>query len=311
MIKFKCRPALHTKMVIEYCDNKGISVPDHYQHIRFLADEDKINYYTVNNILHEMEALDNNPYFFFELEHVFRERLIPFTIKILDFNKSAALNLLDFTHYYRSISDLAWSSIVTDTSVTLVAARGPEQRASKYDDLFIYFCMAEIFKPLLDKPDDMLICLPYGREFYSKYINMFERVEFNHGCFSVTINKVEGDNDIGECLALENISELERVNAAANSIPSHSLSLSTLAQVMSVAPRSLQRELKLLDSKPQNIIDNVKVNYIISRLGINKGNIKLTAYECGFTDMPTFSRFFTRTTGLSPKAYVKARMMIS
>ncbi|MGI2170197.1 helix-turn-helix domain-containing protein [Shewanella sp. MF05960] len=311
MIKFKCRPALHTKMVIEYCDSKGISVPDHYQHIRFLADDDKINYYTVNNILHDMEVLDNNPYFFFELEHVFRERLIPFTIKILDFNKSAALNLLDFTHYYSSISDLAWSSIVTATSVTLVAARGSEQRASKYDDLFIYFCMIEIFKPLLNNPDDMLICLPYGRDFYSKYINVFEQVKFNHGCFSVTINKDEGDKDSGECLAVANINELDRVGAAANSIPSHSLSLFTLAQLMNVAPRSLQRELKLLDSKPQNIIDNVKVNYIISRLGINKGNIKLTAYECGFTDMPTFSRFFTRTTGLSPKAYVKARMMIS
>nr|WP_275974641.1 helix-turn-helix transcriptional regulator [Shewanella algicola] len=140
---------------------------------------------------------------------------------------------------------------------------------------------------------------------------MFEQVEFNKDHFSVTINKDEGDIVEDKQLVVENISELERVNAAANSIPYHSLSLAALSQVINMTPRSLQRELKLLDTNPQSIINDAKINHIISRLLINKGNIKLTAYECGFTDMSTFSRFFSKVAGLSPKAFCNAKISAS
>ncbi len=310
MIKYKCRPAIHTKIVCEYCERINFPLPAEYAHFKYLSDEELISFNTITNLLNFIEKNTNNPFFFVDFVQFFNQRIEEFTRIDLSSNVSNASKLIAFTQFYNQVSDLNWTNTETADSVGLIAKRSQQSLASKYDDLFIYASMMYVLKFSESNKFDVIIELPFGRSFYGYNVDLLKNVKFNCQSFSVFVKKDERDKVLVNALIPRKISNLERVNAAANSISPADLSLVALANMLGMSSRSLQREVKIEGFCVKDIIKKTKANAIIYILNKNNGNIKVTAYECGFNNLSVFSRQFSNTVGCCPTEYVKRQNII-
>ncbi|WP_194944984.1 helix-turn-helix transcriptional regulator [Shewanella sp. TC10] len=306
MIKYKCRPAIHTKIVCEYCEKINFSLPSEYAHFKYLPDEELISFNTITNLLNYIEKNTTNPYFFIDLVKFLILRLEAFTKIDLSTNVSNASKLLAFTQFYNQVSDLNWCSIETEDSVGLVAKRAKQSLASKYDDLFIYVSIMHVLKFKNEDKSNIIMELPFESGFYGNNIDLLDNVKFNCENLSVFVKKDERDGANMLPQYLNNISNIERISAAAKSISPAELSLISLANRLGMSTRTLQRELKVDDCCVKDIIKNTKANSIVSVLNKNNSNIKVTAYECGFKNLSTFSRHFKNTIGCCPTEYVNS-----
>ncbi len=305
MIKYKCRPAVHTKIVCEYCELINFPLPDEYNHFKYLADTDLIGFNTITNLLRYIENNCDNKYFFIDLMQYFIQRIIKFTDIDLSAEVSDAQKLLAFTQFYNQVSDLNWCNIETQHSLALVAKRAPQAIASKYDDLFIYSCITHILRHSFKDKLNLIIELPFERAFYGVDVDLFDNVTFN--CQSMSVIVAKDERDVGPILTDNKLilPSSERVKAAANSMPPSALSLPNLANSIGVSERGLQRELRTENCCVKDMIQNTRMNSIITILKNNKGNIKKSAYESGFKDLPSFSRYFSKSTGCTPTQYVR------
>ncbi|MDO6620955.1 AraC family transcriptional regulator [Shewanella sp. 6_MG-2023] len=311
MIKYKCRPAIHTKLVCEYCESINFVLPNKYHHYKYLADTDLIGFKIITNLLNFIESNNENNYFFIDLLGYFNQRIIEFTKIDLSSDISIAQKLLAFTQFYNQVSDLNWHNVETDNSLALVAKRNTQSVASKYDDLFIYSSVINILHCRVNEKSNVIIELPFESAFYGVNVALFNKVTFNCQAFSVIVPKEEGEACSLTVATAASFSSLDRIRAAANSIPPSELSLASLANLIGVSERGLQRELKSHNICVKDMINKVRIDFIISILNKNNGNIKQSAYESGFKDLPSFSRYFSKITGISPTRYVKDNITIN
>ncbi|MCL1066132.1 helix-turn-helix transcriptional regulator [Shewanella olleyana] len=306
MIKYKCRPAIHTKMVCEYCELINFELPDEYSHFQYLSDEDLIGFYTITNLFNFIEQNTSNHIFFFDFVKNFIQRIESFTKIDFSSNVSNASKLLAFTQFYNQISDVNWHSIETDDSVGLVSKRAKKSLAAKYGDLFIYASVMHVLKLENEDKSSLIIELPFSSGFYGSNVELMANVKFNCENLSVFVKKDHRDGIKMLPYNENSISNIERINAAAKTIPPAELSLVSLANRLGISARSLQREVKAEGCCVKGIIKKVRANYIISILSKNDLNVKVTAYECGFKNLSTFSRHFKSTIGSSPTDYVES-----
>ncbi|GGI93280.1 helix-turn-helix transcriptional regulator [Shewanella gelidii] len=303
MINYKCRQAIHTKIVLEYCEDIGFAVPEPFEHYKTLNDEDSIGFYTITNLLKFIESNSDNRHFFIDLIPYFERRLIQFIKEHVDLDQTPAQNLLNFVNYYNHVSDLNWGTQESEDNLCLDAQRNPRQYASQYDDLFLYFCATNLFRSSFGEKNNVNIKLPFERAFYGKNIDLFDSVEFDNQSMKVCVTKNEMDYDQLEPLNMQELKFSDRVRAAANNIPPQNLNLTSLSNTIGMTPRTLQRSLKQENTSPNKIINNIKVNLIKNSLQKHQGNIKRSAYECGFDNLSTFSRFFSKSTGMTPRQF--------
>lgn len=304
MIKYKCRPAVHTKIVCEYCLLINFPLPDEYNHYKYLSDTDLIGFNTITNLLRFIEAHCDNKYFFIDLLNHFIDRIMGFTRIDLSSGISDGQKLRAFTEFYNEVSDLNWRTVETENTIGLVAHRGPQAIASKYDDLFIYSCLTKILHHSKNKKSSLIIELPFERSFYGVDVDLLDKVTFNCQSMSVVVTKDERDYCSTSISKDTSFSSVDRIKAAANSIEPSQLCLTNLASVIGMSERGLQRELKYNNQSAKDMINKTRIDSIISILSENSGCIKKSAYESGFKDLPSFSRYFSKVTGISPTDYV-------
>ncbi|WP_158638089.1 helix-turn-helix domain-containing protein [Shewanella donghaensis] len=296
---------MHTKIVCEYCELINFPLPDEYHHYKYLSDTDLIGFNTITNLLRFIEKHCDNKYFFIDLLKYFNQRIMAFTQIDLSSEISDAQKLLAFTQFYNEVSDLNWSNVETDDSIGLVATRAPQAIASQYDDLFIYSCLTNILSYSSKEKSNIIIELPFERAFYGVNVDLFDKVTFNCQSMSVIVPKDERDFGSLSMITELSFSSVDRIKAAANSIQPSQLCLSNLANAIGVSERGLQRELKINNHCAKDMINKTRMNSIISILNKNNGNIKKSAYESGFKDLPSFSRYFSKSAGHTPSQYVK------
>ena len=87
--------------------------------------------------------------------------------------------------------------------------------------------------------------------------------------------------------------------------PVNELDLTSLAFNLSMSKRNLQRELRTHGLCPKEIINIVKINHAKRNLLLNNGNLKKTAYQCGYKDQSQLTRLFISNTGSSPKEWFR------
>ncbi|MCC4833812.1 AraC family transcriptional regulator [Shewanella sp. 10N.7] len=312
MIKFKCMPAIEIKILCEYCESVNLLLPIEFKCFKYLSDEELIGFNIITKLLSFIEKNITSTFFFVDFVPFFNQRIVDFIRIDLSSNTSDASKLIAFTQFYNQMSDLNWTNIETDDSVGLIAKRPAQSLASKYDDLIIYVYMMYVLKFSDSTKSNIIIEFPYPRSFYSHNAAPLKRVKFNCQSLSVFVKKDERDKDkvlVNALLPLKT-SNLERINAAVNSIPLTDLNLTALANILGISPRSLQRKVKYEGCCVKDIIKKFKANAIISILNKNNGNIKVTAYECGFNNLSAFSRQFYNTVGCCPTEYVKRQNII-
>jgi AraC-like DNA-binding protein len=99
---------------------------------------------------------------------------------------------------------------------------------------------------------------------------------------------------------------LDRVRAAlAAELPHGEPALAALAERLRMSPRSLQRRLQQEESSLSSILDRLRADLAVRRLGESHDSITEVAFLLGYSDVSTFHRAFKRWTGLSPAAYRK------
>ncbi|WP_119968111.1 helix-turn-helix transcriptional regulator [Shewanella japonica] len=304
MIKYKCRPAIHTKLVCEYCNSIDFHLPVEFAHFKYFNDTEWVGINIITKLLNYIENNTEDPYFFLNLAKYFVKRVTEFTKIDLSDDVDIAQKLIDFTMFYSQVSDLNWVTIDAGDYIGLVAKRNPIERASKYDDLFVYLSVMQILNFHKEINSNIIIELPFERGFYGYNVAILENVKFNCQNLSIFAKKTPGKQYDIRPLCIETITSLDRIHAAAKSMIPAELSVDTLAIALGMSTRSLQREVKSMGLCVKDIIKEVKANRLKLVLKKNQDNIKVTAYECGFKSLAIFSRHFSNNVGCCPSEYV-------
>jgi len=312
MIKYRVLPAVMTKLVIEYCEVTGFAIPECYYHLKNLNDFDLIGYNVILDLLNTIENNSDNNIFFVELFPFIKRRFIPYLSQNLRDTSSSTqiLNGLLNTFPNKSAS-VDWKIINSKTEIELVSKRASTMSSSsKYCDIYLYSFMLELLveNQVACGKNILSVKLPFERSHYAKYVDIFENVEFESNHMSILVRKSERETYESEprTIELPNLTLIDQVTAAANTINVNALNLQSLSSLIGISERNLQRKLCGVGKKPTAIIKSVKFSRAREKLIRNKGCIKRTAYECGYTDLSSFTRLFVDITGLPPREYVKA-----
>ncbi|MGS0724582.1 helix-turn-helix transcriptional regulator [Shewanella sp. 0m-11] len=309
MINYKFRPAILSKPFIEFFKNRNISILSKYDFITDLDDSDLVSINLVAEILNLIEGSANNNYSYFDLVDYIENRIRTFFEPLLINSSTAAERLARFyTCYQGNMASCDWSLEESTTSLSLIANRGEQRSHSKYDDIIIYFFIKKLV--ILDeqkKLSDDIIKLSFERSFYYPHVSTFKNTSFSNKKVHIEIKKThkEIENKIKLYQPKSKVSLENQVIAAANMLPPNYLDVTSLAFNLSMSTRSLQRLLKKHELCPKNIVQLVKFNAVKRKLVANNGNIKKTAYECGFHDQRKLTRLFNLHAGISPKEWFK------
>lgn len=309
-IKYRFKPALYIKLLLNSCNEIGLHFPVEYMHFTDLADDEPVGYFVVNNLFSYFFRTEVNVSIFDSLQESYIRNCVSLLRKKLDINKPVAVNFIDLINYINTISDDVWLYDCSAEGVSLVIEHPIEPGAPKYSDIITFSIIHNIFKPLLESNEAVKVYLPFERRFYGRIDTFSESIEFDYGRFKITLVAACKTCECNTCYVFnpDNLNcndELKRIRAAANTIsPSH-LSVKTLSDSLGVSYRTLQRLMAQHQKKPSDFIGEFKVELIKKKLYLNNGNIKLTAYEYGFDNLSSFSRFFSSIEGCSPTYYVK------
>lgn len=83
--------------------------------------------------------------------------------------------------------------------------------------------------------------------------------------------------------------------------------LSKVAAAMSIPPRTLQHYLKMEGLKFQDLSDKVRLDMAKKYLSHSKLSIAAVAERLHFSETATFTRFFKRMTGGTPRQFLKPK----
>lgn len=307
MLNYKVRPAISTKIVLEYCDEANFSMPDEFNKIKLLNDEDLISMNMITKALEMIENNSNDNSFYLDFLHLIESRWVTFFEPYFKASHSQADKLFDFYNVYPGrMASVDWELVETDNHLSLVAKRKNENSSSKFDDLVLFNFVSKILHdPKIDEISSISTSLPFKRSFYNKYVDMFHSVSFESGKMSITVKKTAEEIQEGKTFTSKKVevNTYNKLMGAANMIPEDSLDLSSLSFVLGLSPRTLQRSLKSIGLSAKDIIRDVKFNHARRKFLSNNCNIKKTALECGFKDQGQLTRLFNETSGVTPSQY--------
>ncbi|WP_028769398.1 helix-turn-helix domain-containing protein [Shewanella fidelis] len=309
MINYKIRPAILTKSIIEFFKNKKIAIPTEFDFIINLDDSDSVSIRCFTRILDALESEINDNHFYYELVKHFESRTLNYFSPMLKGKKTPIDRLICFYKIYQGhMASVDWELYDDNRTLTLVAKRGNQIASSKFDDLILYsFINTLIHSESYNEVNEITVELPFERAFYKPYLDFVKNASFSTGNLVITILKNQHQTNKGVNLYIpkSTTSISKQIIAAANMIPINELDLTSLAFNLSVSKRSLQRWLKELELCPHEFIDTVKFNHVKRILISNKGNIKKTAYDCGFKDQGKLTKIFIKNSGLPPKEWLR------
>lgn len=309
MINYKVRPAISTKIILEYCRNTCFVMPEEFNQIALLDDEDLISMNMVTKALETIENNCSNDVFYFDIIELIETRWVDFFSQQLNPNNSYCGQLANFHAIYPGrIASVEWQLIDTPTTLTLLAPRSTLRSSTKFDDLILFnFVTKLVSLSTLNEPCNITIQLPFDRTFYGKYVDMFKHVTFGTGAMSITIEKSQQEirDQVSYGSTPSQIALSEQIIAAANMIMLDQLDLSTLSFVLNTSPRTLQRTLKAQGLSASQLIKQVKFNRARSLLMKNRCNIKKTALDCGYRDQAGLTKLFSSYSGLTPTQYTE------
>ncbi|WP_394202546.1 helix-turn-helix domain-containing protein [Shewanella waksmanii] len=317
MINYKVRPAISTKIILEYCQQANFSMPEEFNRIGLLNDEDLISMNMVTQALETIEKNSDNDIFYFDIVELIETRWVNFFKSQLRDNNSHCGQLANFHAIYPGkIASVDWQLIDRPTSLTMTASRTHKQACTKFDDLILFNFVSKLISL---SPDDqqcnISIALPFERNFYGKYVDMFSNVTFEAGAMAITIEKSQQEikEQVNYCSTPSQIALHAKVIAAANMVAIDQLDLNSLAFVLNTSVRTLQRTLKSHGLSASHLIREVKFNRARNLLIQNQCNIKKTSLECGFKDQARLTKLFSSFAGVTPSQYseqLRANQMI-
>jgi AraC-like DNA-binding protein len=85
------------------------------------------------------------------------------------------------------------------------------------------------------------------------------------------------------------------------------VTLHVVAQDLGKSSRSLQRQLGARRTSHRELVDEVRREIALARLGDSEESIVAVAHDLGFTTPQSFYRAFSRWTGMTPLAFRAAR----
>ncbi|WP_394130841.1 helix-turn-helix domain-containing protein [Shewanella maritima] len=321
MIDFKIRPAVSTKIILDYCDRINFHMPEQYDVIRNLKDCEPIAFKTCNYALETLEKNIEDKYFYYDMSSYiserwltfFEDRLISYLPRYHSQHHTQASMLYAFYCAYPGVlASLDWQLIDQPTTLTLLAKRNSRSSSSKYDDLILFgFISKLVNSECIDIKSPILVNLPFDRGFYKYNLDMFGNVNFENGFMSVSVNKssLEIGNKITFDTVVKEFECYDKVLAAVNMIDADDLSLTSLSFRLGLSERTLQRELKKEGYLVKDIIRHAKFKRALAILIKNKLNLKVTALECGYKDQAQLSHLFAKETGLSPQDYIEQHLI--
>lgn len=309
MINYKVRPAISTKIILEYCKEINLDMPNCFNHINELDDSDFISMHMITNTLLTVENNLENDIFYFDMIRIIEDRWCNFFAPLLKPSTTQCQQLLEFYNVYPGrMASVEWSLVESATQLTLNAKRGALNTSSKYDDLILFNFISKLLNNnSINEKGCLSIALPFSRSFYGKYIDMFTNVTFDEKKMSITANKTQEEIFNKESFSFKkhSIDVKTKIDAAVNMIPTEELSLSSLSFILGTSPRTLQRTLKSSGILVKDIIRDAKFNHAHKILIKNQCNIKKTSLDCGYKNQSSLTKLFSNTTGLTPTEYAK------
>ncbi|WP_412501736.1 helix-turn-helix domain-containing protein [Shewanella chilikensis] len=306
MISYRVAPAIITKTVLELCDSLSFSMPEEFNRLKHLGDEDLISISMGFKALEMVENNINNNDFYYEYLNIIEKRWVACLEPHLKKSFTQAERLFDYYSVYAGrVASVNWALEETDHHLSLVVSN-TNRLNSKFSDLnFCYFLSKILLAPELNETSPISTSLPFGRAFYNKYIDIFHDISFDSEKLSITVNKTAKEIKEGKKFHTKkhDVSTYNKLIGAANMIPESSLELSSLSFILGVSPRTLQRNLKSVGLSAKDIIRDVKFNHARRIFLSNRCNIKKTAFECGFKHQGQLTQLFKETSGLTPSQY--------
>jgi AraC-like DNA-binding protein len=93
----------------------------------------------------------------------------------------------------------------------------------------------------------------------------------------------------------------------ATMLPHHYPSIETMAEILGVQPRALQRILQARSISYRQLVDEVRAEQATVLLRVGDASVTDIAFELGYTDPAHLTRAFRRWTGVSPSRYRGSR----
>lgn len=86
-------------------------------------------------------------------------------------------------------------------------------------------------------------------------------------------------------------------------------SLKTVADLVGIRPRTLQRRLSERKTSLSALVDEVRYNRAMGQIGADGTSVDQMARNCGYTDPTNFTRAFRRWMGCSPREYRRRQVL--
>lgn len=313
MDNYLIRPAITTKTLLEHCQHNHFVMPDDFGHILQLDDFSFTNQHLPARVLKTIEQHTENKYFYADMESEILQRWVSTFNRVNSPANSSAEQLVTF---YRNlaleIGNLQWQLDENDDKVYLSATRGKGSRHSIYEDLILKTFIEELLKQnYIEMITDFKIHMPYSKEEYEKIISTESVAEFNTDNLLVIVDKSENEKNTSVIpkLANSNIDIVDVITAAANIIPPKDLNTESLAFVLGVSTRTLQRRIKPMGLSLKHVIQQVKFERAKYHLTHNQGNLKRTAYDCGFIHPSRLTKLFLSQCNLTPSQFVEQNFL--
>jgi len=104
---------------------------------------------------------------------------------------------------------------------------------------------------------------------------------------------------IGECNLFSNQVRLEILKC----IDGNKVDITRVARRLSISSRTLQRRLKAKGDRFQSLLDEVRTEFSVQQIKLNRISIDEQAYLLGFSDPSIYRKSFKRWTGQTPTEY--------
>ncbi|MDO6619702.1 hypothetical protein [Shewanella sp. 6_MG-2023] len=299
MLKYKVRTAFLTKSVLRYCDHCNFSVPDEYDKYRWLEDSDHVRFNVLNDLLLTIERGSGDKFFVFDMFRFLSVEWGDYFLGDLNDAETKAQRIVEYFEVYKSnYSNLNWSLTECATGVTLSNPISQMNHISKYEDLMLFYLARSSMLNCIDDNADVEVMMPFSRDYHIDIVNLSHGVGFDNRCASIFVHKTKEQVQNNERLIVSssncNIQTYEMMMAAAHCIPFELLDVNSLSFTIGVSPKTLQRQLKKDNLSLRLIVNNEKTNRAKKILRINDGNVKKTAYDCGYTNPSGLAKSLNR-----------------
>ncbi|MBR9729593.1 helix-turn-helix transcriptional regulator [Shewanella intestini] len=305
MIKFQVRPALTTKSMLDFCQMKGISVPEEYTVFKGLLDFDLTNASSPIRLLEYLSKHENVDATFFEQLFYYSAgqwliHLKPILSQSCD--KSIANQIYDFFINMVGVrTNLDWRLQEDDEKLAFIVNSA---YGSVYEELILYHFFAALLARADVGTDEVEIKFAKEMESYNQY-DFLPYCHFNNDRFELTVAKYSVSKMINPLFLNRIMSDYDLLIAACNMIPVSELNVTSLSFILSMSKRTLTKYCEEMGISLKTVINHVKYKRAKRLLVINDGNVKATACDCGYTDQGRISKIFRQISGQSPSEYYK------